>query len=261
MNIKWKKSNQLTYIPRMMPMRKELVVTNNTYIASNVEIHPIKQYRKQGVTCNLGQPYTVPPNCLPCANSRQVGVPLKMIGKDDEGKLMYDCCIPGPIGDETYHHVNGNIIDFSGRATIRTARGTGYTRKPYYTNNYAYLYSRGNTFIAKSKFSLPQIPNEPFAYKETTETENPACSFTVFNPSNPQFKVTGPVSSSTRTDRLIYNTITKNNKSLVDSYQVNHVYTKDPLFTIKSKTNICRSNYLQAVKYYKTCTSTLNMLI
>ena len=245
MEIEWKQSNQLQYVPRPMPpatngpfspSNPPYVIVGNWYPPSR----PLKQYRNNGSNTNLNIPYTTPPNCNPCANSRQVGVPFKMIGKNNVGINQLDtCCVPGPLGSK-----QGNIIDFSGKASIRTATNpqTAYsqygTRRPYYTNSYMYLYSRGNTFINKSTLG-PRITKTE--YNESTETtpEFPACKLTTFKPSNNKFKVQGAVSSSARSNRLIYDTIKENNQSFSKKYDVQFQYNQDPIYFLKNKFNAC----------------------
>jgi hypothetical protein len=228
--ISWKNSNQLQYVPKRVFNLPQL--ENGGFVTTS---RPLHHYRYTGMSINLQQPFTT--SCAPCTTSNKVGVPYKMIGKNDKGVNLYDgCCIPGPVENlvngKPTRPARGDKIDFSGKATIRTARASGYTEKPYYANNYAYLYSRGKTYITKSVLGKKV---EGTLYKEGLNSE--AC--TIYNPSNKPFKTQGAVDSSTLVARLNYNTIVQNNLSFYNTYKTRFTYTDNPIFFIKDKMNKC----------------------
>jgi hypothetical protein len=230
-HVPWKQSNQLQHVPKMVKYDPTTNIIHSNHYSSN---RPLHHYRKEGTTTNQNLPYTN--SCAPCLKAQRVGVPLKMIGKNDNVENMYDCCIPGPVENvvqcEITRPARGSAIDFSGRATIRSARAPGYTYKPYYSDTYSYLRSRGNTY--KTRSLLGNII-KPVTYEQTGDSE----FITIFKPSNVRFKTQGAVASSSWSDRRKYNEIVKNNASLFKEYGTNFSYSKNTPYFIKSKTNKC----------------------
>lgn len=224
-----KSTNQLTYVPKMAANH-----IPNISSTSYPTCRPLHIYRKQGVSSaqNTNVAYTTPTNCNPCVNSRRVGKEFKMLGKKDDGEIKIPCCQHGPVGS-----ITGNVIDFSGRATIRSA--TTNVSPNYYSNYSAYLKSRGNTYDAKS--SMHKIPGVDYTQERNTEfyendiTVSPECQITIYNPSNKVFSTQGGVDSNSYTYRLKYDAITKNNASFIKPYGVNMPYQDNPVFFAKNK--------------------------
>jgi hypothetical protein len=233
-----KSTNQLTYVPKV-------VANSIPLVASPLypTCRPLHNYRKQGATAsrNTSVSYTTPANCDPCINSRRVGKEFKMLGKNDNGEIKIPCCQPGPVGS-----IQGNIIDFSGRATIRTASTN--VSPTYYSNYNMYLKSRGNTYATKS--SIHKIPGVDYSkeintkFYENNITVSPECQVSIYNPSNKGFSTQGGVDSSSYIYRLKYNAINKNNASFINPYGVKIPYQESPIFFAKN-------NFYKCTK--KTC--------
>lgn len=235
-----KSTNQVDHIPRMIknvsPEIKGLWYPS---------ARPHKFYRKQGATFsnNTNQSYTTPINCNPCSNSIRVGKTFKMLGKKDNGEIKIPCCqSKGPVGSK-----NGNIINFSGNATILSA--TTNVSPTYYSNYKMYLKSRGNTYDAKS--SIHKIPGIDYSKEPTGEpmdsshyyennVTSDACKITIYKPSNQPFSCQGSVDSSSYVQRAKYNAITKNNASFITPYGVRIPYQENPIFFQKNNNYICK---------------------
>lgn len=223
-----KSSNQLTYVPKVIANSIPLVDSYPT-------CRPLHIYRKQGSTVSRNE------NCDPCINTKRIGKEFKMMGKNDQGELKPTCCQRGPVGS-----VRGNIIDFSGRATIRSA--TTNVSPTYYSNYNMYLKSRGNTYDAKT--SIHKIPGVVYNESTTNFYENnitisPECQVSIYNPSNKGFSTQGAVDSSSYIYRRKYNTITKNNASFVNPYGVRIPYQESPIFLSKHKFYTCTKNCIK----------------
>jgi hypothetical protein len=233
-----KTTNQLNYVPR--PVKNMPGPIYTTWYPS---ARPLQHYRKTGTsnshTTDIS--YTTPSNCDPCANSRRVGIPFKMLGKKDDGTLKQVCCQPG------------NVISFSGNSNIRTGSTNikaDLTHKdPEFYFDYAmYLKRRGNTYVSKSTFHpIPEIdytkypndsPNDSSHYDENLPTKH-NCNRTIYKPSNPSFSTQGPVDGSTYIARRKYNAITTNNASFVKPWGVKIPYQETPIFFQKNKVYKC----------------------
>lgn len=203
--------------------------------------------------------------CIECDHSDyRIGLPFKMLGKQNNGinaQLLKDTsegclnCDPvkGPVGSK-----KGNVISFSGTATIRSA--TTNLSKNYYSNYSAYLKKRGKQYdtslhpIPGVKYIdknqpvspyLPQVVQPPqsapltlnSSYYYGSNFPNSACNLVVFNPSNRPFSTQGGVESSAYTERAKYNAIQTNNASLHTTYKQSFTYSETPLFFIKNITS------------------------
>ena len=143
--------------------------------------------------------------------------------------------------------------------------------KNYYTDSRAYLKSRCRLY--DQKLSTNPVPGVEYFYpnhipvqpsdspmgSQVRLTQNcpqkcqetPYCQqpkgmvTTIYKPSNFQFAVQGAVSSSTRIDRLKYNTITRNGNSFYSAWgweganAGKYSSTPEAPFFLKSKVNIC----------------------
>ena len=203
--------------------------------------------------------------CIKCDHSDyRIGIPFKMLGKQNNGingQLPKDTsegclnCDPvkGPVGSK-----KGNVISFSGTATIRSA--TTNLSKTYYSNYSAYLKKRGKQYD-KSLHPIPDIkyydktePVSPYlpqvvqppqsapltlnsSYYYGSNFPNSACNLVVFNPSNRPFSTQGGVESSTYTERAKYNAIQTNNASFYKTYKKSFTYSETPPFFIKNNTS------------------------
>ena len=190
---------------------------------------PLKIYRKQGSQFNASKTLNSTQPCI-CDNSKQVGLPIKMLGKS--------CCTDtkGPVGSKT-----GNIMSFSGNAKIRSAIQPN--NKLYFSDSYSYLRSRGNTFNDKDKFrNIPQTDYTNPLNSSYYEIQESICATpikTTYKPNNKNFSTQGAVSSDTRLLKLKYDTITKNNASFVTPFNTKLDYSQDPVFSQKNKVNKC----------------------
>jgi hypothetical protein len=212
-----KSTNQITNVPR--PVKNFIP---NLYGLSYPSARPLHIYRKQGVSNSLNTTQSFPSNCQPCSTSTIVGVPFKMIGKNDKGENKSNCC----------------------PTIIRTA--TTNISPNYYSNYSAYLKKRGNTYTEKSLFHpIPGVdyslqPSNEFpdssCFEENGVTNIPTCKRTIYKPNNPGFSTEGSVQSSAYVDRVKYNAITGNNASFNSVYKIRFGYNTDPLFFVKNKT-------------------------
>ena len=237
-----KRTNQLDYVPRKVKTAP-LPSFNPQFPTSR----PLHHYRKTGSSSShtADISYSTPPNCTPWFYSRRVGIPFKMLGKKDDGMQKTVCCQPG------------NVISFSGNASIRT----GSTNKPrtnikgnenpeYYFDYAAYLKRRGNSYAAKSSFhAIPGVdytkypdgsPNDSSHYVENLPTSPSCTNVTLYKASNPSFSTQGPVDGSTHIARKKYNAITTNNASFVKPWGVKITYTEEPIFFKKNNFYVCK---------------------
>ena len=217
-----KTTNQIVNVP----LRTKNVIPD-LYGLSYPSARPLHIYRKQGTTNALSTAQSFSFDCQPCSTSVMVGVPFKMLGKKDDGTIKIPCC----------KHITRT-------ATTNISPG-------YYTTYDAYLKKRGNTFAEKSNFhtipgvdyTLPptdQLPDSScFHENGVVDPLFPACKRTIYKPNNPGFSTEGSVQSSTHTDRVKFNAITKNNASFNKTFQLRFGYNTVPLFFIKNKTALC----------------------
>lgn len=233
-----KSTNQINHVPRRIKN-----------VAPDIKglwyptARPQQFYRKQGYTFSnsTNKAYTTPVNCILC-NSISVGKTFKMLGKKDNGENKIPCCqSKGPVGSKY-----GNIINFSGNATIRSA--TTNLSSTYYSNYKMYLKSRGNTYDAKS--SIHKIPGIDYSkeptgksmdsshYYENNVTENNC--ITIYKPSNQPFSCQGSVDSSSYVKRTKYIAITKNNASFIKPYGIHIPYQENPIFFQKKNNYSCK---------------------
>jgi hypothetical protein len=194
-----------------------------------------------------------------------------MLGKNENGenkqlnkKSDNDCgvCDPtrGPLVNG--RPTRGTVINFNGSSNIISA--CTIVPKFYYQTYSNYLQARGNLFHSKSV--VHKIPNVSYMqngniiWPEQTQhvpnisipvdssyyygsadtlnvTDSKNCALAIYKPSNYQFAVQGAVDSSTRIQRLQYNTITKNNQSFYQNTNggINLMYQTNPVFFSKNK--------------------------
>lgn len=202
---------------------------------------PLKQWRARGTTSSS----SVTDGC--CLDSQVlVGPALKMLGKNENGenKQLGKCCD------------NGNVINFNGSSNIRSA--CTIVSKSYYQSSSQYLRARGNSYDFKSV--VHKIPNVEYVkngnvvwpnqiqhvpafsvpvnssyYYGNSQSKN--CNLAVYKPSNSAFSVQGAVDSSSRIQRIKYNTITQNNQSFYQNSKqgINLRYQNNPIFFSKNK--------------------------
>jgi hypothetical protein len=233
-----KTTNQIDCVPRMIK-NVSPPITGLWYPSAR----PHKFYRKQGATFSktTSQPYDTPVNCIPCANSIRVGKQFKLLGKKDNGDVKLPCQTKGPVGSKF-----GNVINFSGNATIRSA--TTNLSPTYYSNYKMYLKSRGNTYDAN--LAIHKIPTVDYSIEPTGDPMDSShyykndptskCKLTIYKPNNPTFSCQGGVDSSTYVQRSKYNAIVKNNDSFMKPYGVRMNYQETPIFFQKNKNYVCK---------------------
>ncbi len=75
-----KTTNQLNYVPRVVK-NVPGEIRGNWYPTAR----PLQHYRKRGTSGShtTDVSYSTPTNCDPCSNSRRVGTPFKMLGKNE----------------------------------------------------------------------------------------------------------------------------------------------------------------------------------
>lgn len=229
---------------------------------------PLKHYRKSGVT-NTQMTYDA--DC--CTGSYKIGDEYKLLGKNDNGEnkllnsknLQRNCLIYDPTHATnidttiTTYKAKGNVIN-SGSGMSNIKSGVASLSKKYYQNYSKYLYSRGNTYDQKLTFTkipnieyynnnqpiypvLPQTSSEYDLVLDSSYYQGTSvlpdvpntCDLVIYKPNNSQFSVQGAVDSSTRLQRLKYNTITTNNSSYYRQWNQNIKYTADPVFFSKDK--------------------------
>jgi len=198
---------------------------------------PLQIYRNQGVHQNVKQLYTEPCNTN-CSTTKSIGSLTKMISQDVQ-KDQTICCpnTQGPVGSK-----NGTIMSFSGKAKIRSA--VQPKNNSYYSDNYSFLRSRGNTFNAKDKFrDIPNIdykdPNNSTYYELQEGPEQCVNIKTTYKPNNKNFATQGAVSCDTRILKLKQDTIQKNNLSFVNPFKTVLYYSEDPVYFEKNKVDTC----------------------
>ena len=234
-----KSTNQIDHVPRRV-LNTSPPISGLWYPSAR----PQQFYRKQGASFSStsATTYTAPSDCNPCANSVRVGKTFKLLGKKDNGEPKIPWCqSKGPVGSKY-----GNIINFSGNATILSA--TTNLSPTYYSNYKMYLKSRGNTYAAKS--TIHKIPGIDYSKEPTGDpmdsshyyenNVNDKCNITIYKPSNPTFSRQGGADSSSYIQRAKYNAITKNNASFVIPYGVKMPYQENPIFFQKNNFYKCK---------------------
>lgn len=229
---------------------------------------PLKQWRKRGTTTSLNT--HLQDKC--CLDSQiRVGPSFKMLGKNEHGENKQlnsnkDCVACDPTRGPSSNG-KGTVINFNGSSNIISA--STIVPKTYYQSYKYYLKARGNLFDVKSivhkipnvnymkdgnsvrpeqtqqvsNVSIPVNSSYYYGNSQTISsnvTESKNCNLAIYKPSNSQFSVQGAVDSSTRIQRLQYNTITKNNQSFYQnsSQGINLMYQNNPVFF--SKNNVSR---------------------
>jgi hypothetical protein len=217
------------------------VAYNTNYYPTN---RPMKMYRRQGIQTAINTYTNANQPCnLSCSLNKQIGLPIKMLSKDNYG-ITTTCCTDtlGPIGPNGFTESNtGNVISFSGNAKLKGAIQP--KQKSYYSESYSYLRSRGNTYSTKDKFRSTPTPTPENTYYEIQEglpqCGSPSYITTVYKPNNKPFATQGAVSSSTRMVKLDYDTIRTNNASFVQPFKTTIYYSPDPVFFEKNNVNKC----------------------
>ena len=213
---------------------------------------PIQQYRKQGIVSSQPTSITSKDKCnLNCSYSKEVGLPIKMLSKNEKGTTT-NCCenTQGPLGPNGPTKSNtGNVMSFSGYAKLKGSIQP--KQHSYYSESNAYLKSRGNTFDTKDKFRRTPVATPDSSYYELQEglerCGSPSYIKTTYKPNNKKFATQGAVSSDTRLLRLKYDTIKKNNLSYVKPFNTVLYYSGDPIFFEKNKVNKCyNSNHCKS---------------
>lgn len=269
------KQCQINYKSKMTPSLKNGSIYDNQGIEEyNYDYtygyplqRPIKHYRKSGFT-NTQMKY----NSDCCIGSYKIGDEYKMIGKNTEGinKLLNsknvedDCLIYDPTHATNINNgvsiikSKGNVINANGMSNIKS--GVVSISKKYYQNYSKYLYSRGNTYDQKLTFTklsyIKYFNNNQIVYPDIPQTSSDynlplnssyyqstsilpdvsnTCNLIIYKPNNSDFSIQGAVDSSTRLERLKYNTITNNNSSYYRELNQNIKYTYDPVFFSKNK--------------------------
>jgi len=223
---------------------------------------PLKIYRKQGVTSNIAN-YSSGPCISGCSADKQIGLPIKLLGKKENGQSKM-CCTDtqGPVDtnniSNVVRHMKGKLSTFGIGAKIASSvQPTNYllnnNSTPYYSEYLSYIRGRGNTFVVKS--TLKKIPGvdytNPLASEFYETTEGIPCNpnvKTYYKPNNKKFASQGSVSSSTRLQNLKLNTINVNNSSFQSTFNVNLAYQSDPVYFEKNKVNKCTSCYDVRIK-------------
>lgn len=207
---------------------------------------PLQHYRKEGIHSAQPTSITSDQPCI-CSSSKEVGLPIKMLAKDKDGKTT-TCCsdTQGPLGPNGPTTSNtGNVMSFSGYAKLKSAIQP--KNNSYHSESYSYLKSRGNTFSTKYKFR--DIPDTDYknpinsSYYELQEglpsCGSPSYIKTTYKPNNKNFATQGAVSSDTRLLKLKYDTIKKTNLSYVKPFNTVLYYSDAPIFFEKNKIEKC----------------------
>lgn len=224
------------------------------YVGSFGKARPIKHWRKQlnprddagRGRAGVGMPMDTPggsiylgdnqsnTNCITCsdlATSNSQGI--------KENILRTNPIIPAVPSDEFFDSINNRIVCVACNPENNIIRSaTTLLSKSYYTNTKAYLKSR--CLLYDQKLSTIRVPDVTYSIPCPTgcgliivqPSDSPTgtqvrltqncqqnCTdntpgTTIYKPSNAQFATQGAVSSSSRIDRLKYNTITQNGASL-----------------------------------------------
>jgi hypothetical protein len=209
-----KKSTQIDYVTRTTKNVSPQI--NSLWYPTS---RPLQHYRKTG-TSSIKSDFSFK-KCV--CGTTSVGIPLKMIGKNDAGDLNVSCC--------TSSHTS---------------------LKPYYPDYHAYLKSRGNTYLDKSLIhKIPGVdytlsPNDDKMdsshFYENNITESEKCKITIYKPSNEPFSTQGGVDSSAVISRAKYLAITKNNASFIKPYGIRIPYNETQLFFAKNKVYNCKKS-------------------
>ena len=253
----------------------------NTNTGTSFAARPIKHWRKQ----------LVPAPNSGISRNASVGMPMDRPGGSvylgSAGYLgaTVDCSncpvnlaelIPTTKNNvfDTTKDPSGNCVACNPETTIIKSAVTLLNKK-YYSDTKGYLLSRCQTY--DQKLSTNPIPGNSYINSTTKQpipasdsptgsqvyyTEN--CSkkcttnnsrvTTIYKPNNQQYSQQGAVSSSSRLDRLKYNTITKNGKSFKTAWGQQGANagryhgTSDAPYFLKSKNQVCVPQHLNGDK-------------
>jgi len=242
-NSPWKTKNQINYIPKLVaPLANGGTINNsgnqNTYNYIGTwypKNRPLKLWRKRGSTYSLGTDKSINGSnrdrsgCVDCDNvDIRVGTPFTMLGKYRDGTAMglkrySDGCL---------------IVDQEANAKKRS-RGMGgqsMINKNYHSSTKSYLQAKSKTYKQKlmnhkatdvtyydsnGNYIQPKAVANGHNLMDSSSTYRGAgcdpsynsCNITIYKPNNWQYQQQGAVSSSSRIDKLKYDTITKNSAS------------------------------------------------
>ena len=200
---------------------------NGANTGTSFAARPIKHWRKQ---------------LVPAANSgvgtnAGVGMPMDRPGGSVYLGATVDCSnCPVNLAElipttkniifDTTKDASGNCVACNPETNIIKSAVT-LLNKNYFSDTKGYLQSRGQTY--DQKLSINPIPGNNYTSQPSDSstgsqvyytdncskkcTTNNSRVTTIYKPNNQQYSQQGAVSSSSRLDRLKYNTITKNGKS------------------------------------------------
>lgn len=260
LNFTWKGESKNAIIPTYSnPPEK----SNEVALAPNFKARPLRQYRKQLI-----------PNTR-TSSSRSVQIlseqPGSYVYLGD--KECFTCVQDNNNSNGIKIYINKIYEDCSCNRENRIIK-SGLTEKkninndpnftPYSFSTKEYLQRKCYTY--KQKISgvkdpdieylipgtnIPKQPNDdtdgPQVRLSLTCTNN-NCNTIIYKPNNSQYSTQGAVSSSSRIQRLKYNTITKNGSSFTNAFGASaanagrYNSTGNAPYFIKSKTNKCNKS-------------------
>ena len=232
---------------------------SNTNTGTSFAARPIKHWRKQ---------------LIPAANTgisgrTSVGMPMDRPGGSVYLGATVDClnCRVNlaeliPTTKNTVFNstkdASGNCVACNPETNIIKSAVT-LLKKNYYSDTKSYLQSRSQTY--DQKLSTNPIPDNSYTsppsdsptgsqvyYTDSCSkkcTTNNSRVTTIYKPNNQQYSQQGAVDSSSRLDRLKYNTINKNGKSFKTAWgnqganAGSYKGTSDAPYFLKSKYQVC----------------------
>jgi hypothetical protein len=262
--VTWKGASTGSVVPAWS---RPLINDNtNTNTGTSFAARPIKHWRKQLVpAANTG-----------ITRSAGVGMPMDIPGGSVYLGATVDCSnCPVTLTDliprgknnifGTTKDASGNCVACNPETNIIKSAVT-LLKKNYYSDTKGYLQSRSQTY--DQKLSTNPIPENNYINSTTKQFIPPSdspngsqvyytdnCSqkcttsnsrvTTIYKPNNPNYSQQGAVDSSTRLDRLKYNTITKNGKSFKKDWGQQganagrYQGTTEAPYFLKSKYQVC----------------------
>ncbi len=243
-NILWKgKSATLSAMPKWSFPVSDTSDDNNKNTNSFGKANPIKHWRKQLQPVNVtgksrssvNIPFDAPGSTVslgktecnenaPCSKANILSTYLI--------EPPNNCSVKGPDG-----------LCTTNKQAYVTKSATAPMKQNYYTNSTEYLKSRCKTYSQNLSGTKSLEDKDSNSYsRNMTNCSNSKCAKLTYKKNNKPFGVQGAVSSSSRIDRLKYNTIQTAAKSLQSAYGSSTANANaykglsGPVYTEKSKT-------------------------
>ena len=222
----WKAKTQIDYVPKLVAHATENSYGSGTWYP---KARPLKQYRLRGSTYSLGthKDSNRDSSCVDCSNVYlRIGKPFFLLGKDTDGNAMTvkrysDGCLVidhpqiARVRARGWANTNVNKNYYSDTRGYLQARSKIYQYKlmNHKADNVTYYDSAGNYIWPTAVSNGKNLTGSSSTYQGQGSCDSPNCNYTIYKPNNWQYQTQGAVSSSSRVDKLKYDTITKNSAS------------------------------------------------